>query len=237
MYTTVLNLVFNLKTMAQITNHQTTQLNIVAITNAPIDFHLISIDKIKTLFSEVYDNAKPIITQFPEITIVFDPNNQISVNIIKEQNRIIVTDQNITPYSSREKDNFLNLTKKVITAINNNDIKHYGFNIISVFDLSNGSNNSGEFIKNNFINTDKLNDDATEVEIAGFNITYNKEDAKLNLKVEPRLDPNLGPTKSINIKLHAHFAEKQLPNLTELVSNYKEIYNHLLSTLHRIIEQ
>jgi hypothetical protein len=220
--------------MAIIKNHKTTQINIVAIPNNPVDINSISIDKIKTLFSSIYEDSKPVLTQFPEIIIIFDPNNQVSINIIREQNRIIIADQNITAYSNRNEDNFLKLSRKLVDIINSNDIKNFGFNINSTFDLDNGVEDSGKFIKDNFIRVEKFESEGRVLNSAGFNVAYMENDIKFNLKLEPRMSPNASPTKAINVSQNVHYT-KSLPELTQLKSDYEAIYSNLLSALSNII--
>ena len=98
--------------MAKIINHQTTQVNFTLIPKKPIND--VDTTKLKTKLSDIFENSKVIMTQFPEITILFDPNNQISVNILKDQNRIIIANNTVTPYSGRPLENFFKFIKGIV---------------------------------------------------------------------------------------------------------------------------
>lgn len=221
--------------MAKISNHQTTQVNFVLIPNKSIDINSISADKLKAKLSDVFENSKPITTQFPELFVIFDPNNQIGVNIFRDQNRIIISDNRVTSYSGRDLGKFFKFVKEAVDIINNNDTKDYGFNILSFFDLDDGITNSGDFIKDNFFKTEKL-DSLGTLKSAGFRLVFDRNSVKYDLKIEPKLGPNLEGTKSIFANQNNHFAASQLPDLTGLETKFKEIYNDLPSNINNILK-
>ncbi len=218
--------------MAKIINHQTTQANFTLIPRKPIDQN-VDTTKLKAKLSDIFENSKVILTQFPEIVILFDPNNQISVNILRDQNRIIIADNIVTPYSSRPLENFFRFAKEAIDIINNNEIKDYGFNILSSFDLENGAIDSGDFVKENYIKKEKFNT-LGMLKSAGLKVIYEKGSTRCELRIEPRIDPDLNPTKSVSINHNSHFAGQQLPDLTTLQSQCQEIYNGLPGDIEKI---
>lgn len=220
--------------MPNITNHKTTQVNFVLIPNSPLNIDGLDITKIKTKLSEIYSNSKTIITQFPEVLVVFDPNNNIAINVLKDQNRIIVADNTISPYSARPLENFFKLTKEIGDIINSNDIKDYGFNILTNFDLEDETGDSGRFISTNYLKKDKI-EQLGILKSAGLRIVYESVgNIRSELKIEPRFGPGLEPTKNIIISHNSHFANKSLPTLTDLSTQLQEIYNGLPGVLNKI---
>ena len=217
--------------MAKIINHQTTQVNFTLIPKKPIND--VDTTKLKTKLSDIFENSKVIMTQFPEITILFDPNNQISVNILKDQNRIIIANNTVTPYSGRPLENFFKFIKESVDIINNNEIKDYGFNILSNLDLENGTIDSGDFIKENYIKKEKF-DSLGMLKSAGLKVVYEKGAVRCELRIEPRIDSSLNPTKSIFLNLNSHYAGQSLPDLTTLQSQCQEIYNGLPGDIENI---
>lgn len=217
--------------MTKIINHQTNQVNFTLIPKQKID----SVDttKLKNKLSDIFENSKTIMTEFPEITIIFDPNNQISINILRDQNRIIIADNNVTPYSGRSLDNFFKFTKEAVDIINNNEIKDYGFNILSNLDLQNDLTDSGEFIKDNFISKEKFISLGT-LKSAGLKIVYENNSIRCQLIIEPRMGQELEPTKSIILNHNSHFSKKSLPDLTMLQTECQEIYNSLPGNIERL---
>lgn len=219
--------------MAKIVNHQTIQVNFTLIPQGPINIDDIDTTKLKAKLSDIFENSKAILTQFPEIVILFDPNNQISINILKDQNRIVIANNTVTPYSGRPLEIFFKFVKEAIDIINNNKIKDYGFNILSNFDLENGTINSGYFIKENYIEKKKF-ESLGELKSAGLKIVYEKNAMRGELRIEPRMSPGLEPTKSIFINHNSHFAGKALPDLSTLQSQCQEIYNTLPGEIEKI---
>ncbi len=219
--------------MAKIQNQQTVQINAVIIPKQNIDIYNININGIKDILEGIYGDSKPVVTQFPELLLVFDPNNQVSINIIKEQNRIIIADNSISSYLSRDKSNFYSLVNKINNLITENDVKDYGFNILSIFDLKNGTKNSGMFIAKEFINKDKIKE--LDVVSAGIDIIYKEDNIRYDLKIKPRNNQNLEPTKSISVDLNAHFSNKKLPKIADLRKEFDEIYNNLANNLDNLI--
>ncbi|MEN9328645.1 MAG: hypothetical protein RI947_1453 [Candidatus Parcubacteria bacterium] len=218
--------------MASIENHQTAQVNMVIIPNIPLDIYALDTTKIKTKIADIFSDSKPVITQFPEIVVIFEPNNQISVNVIKDDNKIIIADNKITPYTSRDTATFLKFAKEASDIIlGGSQAKQFGINILSVLDISGDSIKSGEIIRDKFINISNFNEKlGGTIEGAGIKVVYKKDTIRYDLMMEPRFGTDLIPTKSININLNAHL-NGDIPDLTRLTSLGQEIYNNLASTV------
>ncbi len=195
--------------MAKIINHQTTQVNFILVPQKPINID-VDTTKLKAKLSDIFENSKAILTQFPEIVILFDPNNQISINILRNQNRIIIANNTVTPYSGRPLEIFFKFVKESVDIINNNEVKDYGFNILSNFDLENGSIDSGGFVKENYIVKEKF-DTLGTLKSAGLKVVYEKGAVRCEMRIEPRMD-GLNPTKSIFINHNTHFASFTCPS-------------------------
>lgn len=218
--------------MSNIINHKTIQVNFILIPKNPIDINIDAV-KLKNTLLDDFKDSKAIITQFPEVFVLFDPDNQITITILKDQNKIIIADNRITPYSGRTFDNFFPFVKKAVDIINKNDIKDYGFNIISNFDLENDSSNSGEFIKDNFINKENLNTFG-DLKSAGLKLTYSKDDIRNEIKIEPMFGLKLEPTKSVMVNHNSHFANASLPSHEQLQKDCQKIYDNLPNDLTSI---
>lgn len=223
--------------MAKISNHQTVQVNFVLIPEKPTDIYNMGTDELKSKIADNFPDSKAVITQFPEIFIMFDPNNQININIIRDQNRIIIGDNRVTAYSGRDPGNFFKFVKEAVDIINKNEIKGYGFNIISGFDLVNGEEvDSGKFIKDSYINGAKFSVPGT-LESAGIKATYKDNDTRFELRMEPKLGQNMEPTKTIIVSLNSHFANKKLPEISVLQAECVKIYSELPGILEKLVSQ
>lgn len=222
--------------MAKISNHQTIQVNFVLIPGKTIDIYNMGTDKLKDRMADNFPDSKVVVTQFPEIVIMFDPNNQININIIRDQNRIIIGDNRVTSYSTRPFNNFFKFVVESIDIINKNDIGGYGFNIISSLDLENGDIiDSGKFIKDSYINSKFLTPGTFEG--AGIKATYKDGDTRYELRLEPKFGSKLESTKTIIVSLNSHFADKKLPDISALRVECEKIYNELPGILEKLVSQ
>jgi len=221
--------------MPTITNHLVSQVNVVIIPSTPLDFGVISIDRIKTKLAETYSDSKPVLTQFPDLMLIFDSNNQISITILKDNNRVIVADNKITPFTDRELENFLRFVKDTMDIINNNNIKNYGFNILSVFDIDQEGFDSGAFIRDQFMRNSAKAEILQNVQSVGVNIVYRDGEIRYDLRLEPRFGPNLESSKSISANLNVHF-NGSLESLTELNTKLRNIYDGFSANLTRLME-
>ncbi|PIP24036.1 MAG: hypothetical protein COX90_03775 [Candidatus Nealsonbacteria bacterium CG_4_10_14_0_2_um_filter_38_17] len=61
-----------------------------------------------------------------------------------------------------------------------------------------------------------------------------KGTVRCELRIEPRMDSGLNPTRSVFINFNSHFAGQSLPNLTTLQSQCQEIYNGLPGDIEKI---
>jgi len=172
--------------MPSITNPRTTQVNLTVIPNRPVDLQVIETNKLRTKLSDVFGDVNPFVTQFPDLLLIFEPNNQISITVLKDENRIIIGDNKVSPYTSRNLEDFLRFAKDVVDIINQNDTQSYGFNILSILEVENGGDNSGKMVRDSFVKLEKLEKFLGNVESTGLTITYRVENVRYQLKIEPR---------------------------------------------------
>ena len=94
-----------------------------------------------------------MLTKFPDAFVLFDPNNQIGINVLSDQNRIMISDNRVTPYASRSLDEFIRLTKGAVDIIleetRADGIIAYGFNIMADIDID--QDDSSKFLLEKFI--------------------------------------------------------------------------------------
>lgn len=223
--------------MSSIINHRTTQVNLTIIPNKPVELQTVETGKLRAKLSDVFETASPFVTQFPDLLLIFEPNNQINITVLKDNNRIIIGDNKLSPYMGRSLESFLKLAKGAVDIINQNDTQSYGFNILSVLEVGNEGSNSGEMVKEKFVKTEKLEGLPGGIESAGLTIIYQVGDARHQLKIEPRFSgSNLEPTKLLSVNLNAHFAGQALPELTALLERCTGTYDGLARDITRMIE-
>ncbi|XOB46319.1 MAG: hypothetical protein ACKKMV_02620 [Candidatus Nealsonbacteria bacterium] len=224
--------------MVKIVNFITTEINIISIPRDPINPSQVKIDQLKGKIAELYEDSKVIVTQYPESLIIFDVNNQIGITIKKPENRIIVRDINVTPYSARDLERFTRFVVEIHNFLGGREIiKYYGFNIHSIFDFENDIDDSGEFIKVNFIKAEKFNEaDFGAMKSASLRvINYKNNDGRYQLTIEPRFTKDLKPTKSMLISQNAHFSNV-LPNIVNLNEQCVKVYEDLKTKIVKLIE-
>lgn len=220
--------------MANITNHQTKQINIILIPEQIININEIKTDSLKTKIETMFNDSKVMVTQFPDILLVVDTTNQISVNVIRDLNKIIIADNNTSQYEGRPLHDFLYFVTEVIKDIIDSNIKFYGFNILSIFDLENEEIDSGSLLLNKFINKNNiisaLNGD---LKAAGVKLVYYNNDIRYQLKLDPRFGDNMEATKTVIVNQNVHF-QGNLPPLVDLEKNCNKIYSDLNQNLTKI---
>jgi hypothetical protein len=216
--------------MASITNHQVKQINLTLVPNSPVDINLIETDKIAGKLVDLFADSKITKTQLPEILFLLDPINQISVNVIESENRIIIGYNKPAQYTEVQLENFLRFCFECSKLINQNDIKAFGFNVASVFDID-GNNDSGKFLSDKFL---KINAAFTPtVAAAGIKLIYKTESVRNQLQLEPRFDKDLEATKSVVVSFNAHRATA-LPAYSELLELCRKDYTEFGQNLTKI---
>jgi hypothetical protein len=226
--------------MANITNQQTTQINITFVPKNQVNSTLTPGDALEVKIKEIYgDSSKPIITKFPNVFVLFDPNNQVAVNVLSEQNRIIIGDNRVTPYANRDLAKFIQFTKSSIDMIlektQTDGIVAYGLNILTVIDIDQAD--SSKFLAEKFINKG-----TSGIEFIGggikliFNDTIEGDVCRSVLRLDPRFAGlKLTPTKSIQINQNFHFENASIPDLTKLNGQINKIYSGLPTFLAKIL--
>jgi hypothetical protein len=226
--------------MANIVNQQTTQVNITFVPKNQINSARTPGDQLELKIKEIYgDSSKPIITKFPNVFVLFDPNNQVAVNILSEQNRIIIGDNRVTPYASRDLSKFIQFTKSSVDIIlketQTDGIIAYGLNISTVIDVD--QDDSSKFLVEKFINkgTSGVGFIGGGIKLI-FKDTIDGDECRFTLQLDPRFAGlKLTSTKSIQINQNSHFENVSLPDLTKLNGQINRIYSGLPTFLAKIL--
>lgn len=220
--------------MANIIQHQTIQVNFTLVPKTKINLGLLSTDALERKMEEIYgDSSKPILTKFPDVFVLFDPKNQVTINILSDQNRVIISDNRVTSFSGRNLNDFIQFAKGAADIILKNEdrITAYGFNILTIADLD--VDDTAKFMLNKFIKQD-FNDEEIEFLGGGVRLIFQDNDHRNDLRLNPHWKLNLSATKSIEINQNSHFVSTSLPVLTELDSKIKNIYSNLPIFLGKI---
>ena len=224
--------------MANVLEQKTIQLNVMLVPKSPINIGLIPNSKLETKVAEIYgDSSKPVLTKFPDAFVLFDPNNQIGINVLSDQNRIMISDNRVTPYASRSLDEFIRLTKGAVDIIleetRADGIIAYGFNIMADIDID--QDDSSKFLLEKFI---KLGVEGVVCVVRGVRLIFEMagEDKYRNdLRLDPRFGSRLVPTKSILVSQNSHIEAASLPTLEKLSAQITKIYNELPTMLGKIL--
>ena len=229
--------------MTKIIDHKTLLTNLVLIPRSSINIGSLNNNDIKNKLIDIYgETCKPVVAQFPDLLLIFDPANQIEFSIIgeAEQNKISINDKKVTNYSSRELNKLSQLAKAAEEIILDEDqeISAYGFNILSLVDSS--EKNSSRFILNSFINNEKIKDSIKPVG-GGVRLIYNKRHRGSNSVNDLRIDPHfdekkLFSSKTIHISQNSHFISKRLPGLSGLDKQITKIYDDLPMLITNLLE-
>ena len=224
--------------MTNILNQQTIQVNLTIVPKNPVNLQLIQGNDLESKVVEIYgDSSKPVLTKFPDIFVLFDPNHQITVNVLSERNRIIVGDNRVTPYAGRDLQKFIQFSKSVVDMLlkqtKTEKMEAYGLNIMSIFDID--QEDSSKFLLKKFI---KQKDNTISFIGGGIRLIFkaNGSDVHRNdLRLDPRFGSKLQPTKSIQVNQNSHFKLTSLPPLEQFNTQVTNIYNKLPLTLSKIL--
>jgi len=221
--------------MTKLKNQLTSQVSIVTIPEKPIDIYSIPTDLIRAKMIDVIKGSQPVVTQFPDLFLIVDTNNQFAVNILRQNNRIIVADNRVTPYDGRDLSNFYRLVSEIneIVVRVPNKIIGYGLNIMTIFDIETESGDGGDEIKKRFVNEKNLNETFDHIISAGVKFVHVEGGVRYDLTLDPRFGPNLEKTNQINVNLNAHNV-KSLPDLSSLQTSCNAIYSSLGQNIVKI---
>ena len=226
--------------MANISNQQTIHINITLVPKNPINIGRTPGEALELKMKEIYgDTSKPVTTKFPNLFVLFDPNNQVAMNIVSEQNRIIISDNRVTPYTSRDLSKFIQFTKSsadmIVEKTQTDGIIAYGLNIFTVIDID--QDDSSKFLLEKFINKG-----TSGVDFIGggvkliFKGTVDSDMYRGELRLDPRFAGlKLTPTNSIEINHNSHFEAVSLPDLTKLNHQINKIYAELSTFLAKTL--
>lgn len=223
--------------MATISEQQTTQVNITIVPKSPVNLGLVPSDGLGLKITEIYgDSSKPVLTKFPDVFVLFDPNNQIAINVLSESNRIIVSDNRVTPYASRNLDKFVQFTKSAVDMIlektKTDGLIAYGLNIMAVIDID--QKDSSKFLLEKFIKQEG----GVAFIGGGVKLIFEAnggDKCRNDLRLDPRFGPKLTPTKSIQVNQNSHFEADSLPALELFNGQVIKVYNELSTLLGKIL--
>ncbi len=217
--------------MADIIDNQTTQVNFVLVPRARTDLGSLPVGQLEAKMKTIYgDTSKPVLTKFPDVFVMFDPTNQASVSALADQNRVIVSDNRVTPFSGRELEKFVALSRGVAELIlGSGEVKAYGINIMSSVDLD--QPDSAKFMLDHFIK----GVGGIEVSGGGIDLIYTGNGFRNYLRLEPRFEgPSNAPTKSVQVNQNSHTDVRSLPNLEDLRLKVTGVYSSLPTFLGRL---
>lgn len=217
----------------KLNNQTTSQTSLVAITKSPLNLEEISTSDLKKAIINIYEDAKPVTTQFTELIIIHEPINNLSITFIKAENKIIISNNNITTFSGRNNENLIKLSYDILHKQFPSNIKEYGFNIIS--DFTNQSKKlSGEYIKNSILKIDTILENPV---ISGSaELVYEKDKTRYSIKILPKYAEKMKQTSTTIATLNAH-TSKKLPKYSDLSDQCISIYNNFPNILTDIIKK
>ncbi len=218
----------------KITNHETLLTNFVLVPEKPVEPGTLNADKIKSKIIEIFgDSSKPITTQFPELMLIFDSTNQI--NITAEREKIIISDNKVTGYASRDLAKFTQLARAVYEILSFDKLKAYGFNIISTFETD--AEDSSQFLRDKFIQKEAFGDAGELIGSAVRFIYKTKDGIRNDLRIEPKFADGASviPQGNIQVSQNSNFIDSALPTLTDFKEKTTNLYNDLPVVLGKLI--
>ncbi len=221
--------------MPEIINPKTRQINVTLVSNSSINIESITDADFKNQVIDAYGTeAKPSVSRFPDMVLLFDPTFQLSINIFINEKRVIIGDNRITNYSERNLDEFA----RVVSGINDvifkgreDPLLAYGINVTFVAELS-VEEDSAVFLKDHFFQPSRLEG---KVYGSGIRIISEEETHKNDLRIDPRLGNNLIPTKAIVVGQNSHFSDNKLPTPSEIKNQITDIYGEIPNRLDALI--
>jgi len=232
--------------MARISNHTVKQVNVTIVPDSIVKTQLVDSHALGGKLRDLFESAEPVIINLPEIVSVVDPKNKMGVNILQQENRVVISDDSITPYTNRPLENLIKLTQHVDKIVFRNEenpikIRVYGFNISSSLDLNPNNDGdepilAGKYILDNFISGGKIENIDGDPESAGVQLVYTKNDVRYTLKVAARVTSrDLEDTKTLSIEFNAHFKKTLPEDYTAIEAEFNANYARLGEDL-RILE-
>lgn len=207
--------------------------NLVVLFENSIDT-VLSLDTLKTISVATFSdkNPNPIITQFPEVTAVTIPEVQISA--LLQRSTLIVGDQSIGEYGSRNVLGLITLTNKIHESLGK-PIKAYGYNFIC--NISNSDFNAlANKLKTKFFKNTFVLPTGSELKFVLPNLVFNKESAKISLKFNEVANDSGGESDFIRLNINVHYVANELLGIDDLKEDYDSMYNYIKDYLERVFE-
>ena len=132
---------------------QTKQINVaIAYAEDVLSFAQTKTVDIRTKIIELWDK-QPIIQQFPDIIAILEPIQQL--NIVIQNRKVIISNNEIKPLEGREIDKFLQLARDV-SKILSKKMAAYGYNYTFVCSISEDDKKIVDSRMREIINFDKI---------------------------------------------------------------------------------
>lgn len=187
------------------------------------------ISEIRRIFLEVSE-AAPIINQFPDFVSVIDPAAQI--NVVAHDRKIVISDQQVNPFESRNIEKFLNIVKKIDAKIERR-FKVYGFNFVFWVNLQDNIP-AIEKIKN-WIPRGIIAEE--EVLLGGgLNFAYQKSDIRRLIDGDPVYDDTFTNLRGVSFACNSQFNNQTLPELNELISSFNAEHIEFKKKIEGLLE-
>lgn len=212
---------------------ETKQINITTV--YPEDILYVAqtkVSEIRNKIIELWDDA-PIITQFPEVIAIIAPKKQISITI---QNRVIViSDQNIIPFESRDIENLLRLVKYILGLIPGK-FTAYGYNFNYIFPINDSNQALFSEKINNIMNFETLSIDSANVLGCGLNFAYEENNTRYQIVASPQFAEDLKNPVSFISQFNVHFFKDELPEYSLLSESFISEHKNRKDFLSKIFK-
>jgi len=212
---------------------QTKQINVtLAYAEDVLSFAQIKTVEIRNIIIDLWDK-QPIIQQFPDIIAILEPTQQL--NIVIQNRKVIIANNEIKPFDARELDKFLQLVRSVGDILSKKIIA-YGYNYTFICPVNEESKDAADRIKQ-IIDFEKIGISGTDIIAGGLNVIYKDADKQLQVSVAPQFVDNVDQLAFFIIQCNVHFSVDQLPIFSELYSNFKKEHDNRRSFVENLLHK
>ena len=202
---------------------QTKQINVViAYAEDVLSFAQIKTIDIRNKIIELWDK-QPIITQFPDIIAILEPAQQLNITI--QNRKVIIANNEISPFEARELDKFLQLVRSV-GEILSKKIMAYGYNYTFICPISSENRDVVDSRMKEIVNFEEIGISNTNIVAGGLNVIYKDTGKRLQISVAPQFADDVNQLSSFVIQCNVHFTIDQLPVFSELYNTFKSEHDN-----------
>ena len=213
---------------------QTKQINVaIAYAEDVLSFAQTKTVDIRTKIIELWDK-QPIIQQFPDIIAILETIQQL--NIVIQNRKVIISNNEIKPLEGREIDKFLQLARDV-SKILSKKMAAYGYNYTFVCSISEDDKKIVDSRMREIINFDKIGIAGADFISGGLNFIYKDSDKRLQISITPQFADDVNKLSAFVIQSNTHFAKDKLPDYSELFEGFKEEHNNRLSFTKKLLSK